>query len=144
MKQLLLNIQDRLNTECSFLKFIDFDEGQLDYYAERPPVDFPCVLLDYVSGDFTNTAGYKQQGIGMIVITIADIKLTNSSAKAPQVQKDAALKILDYKENIHHYLHGWNPFAGHGKLIRTNERKQQRDDSIKVWKITYSIGLNNI
>jgi len=143
MKQILLNIQERLNTQCKFLKFIDFDEGQLDYYNEHPPVAFPCALIDCISSDFEDLGLTTQQGVATIVITLADLKLTNSSAKAPQNQKDKALEIFDFKEEINKALHGWIPFFK-GKLIRKSYRKQKRDDGIKVWVITYTLALVNV
>ena len=42
MKQLLIDLQQRLLTEVPELKYVDLDWGQLSYYFPNPPVQWPC------------------------------------------------------------------------------------------------------
>ena len=46
MDQIFSAVQSRLQQKVSELKWIDFDFGQLDAYELRPPVQFPCALID--------------------------------------------------------------------------------------------------
>ena len=53
MKEILQNIQNRLST-ITEIRYIDEDWGQLDYYSQNMPVQWPCCLIDIQSGNFSN------------------------------------------------------------------------------------------
>lgn len=44
MKDIILAIQEKLNSQVADLKYIDKDWGQLDY--DQPPVKYPFCLID--------------------------------------------------------------------------------------------------
>ena len=137
MKDILIDIQNRLKSEISALKYIDEDWGQLSMV--NPPVKFPCALIDISGFQFTQDGNKQQEGLGSIYVTVADIRLTNSSAKAPANQKTAAFKIFDLIDSIHHILHGYTG-GDYSSLIRTNVGKVARNDQVKEYKITYTVG----
>jgi len=43
MKNLYNELITGIKTDCSFVRFIDIDNGQLE--EENPPVSYPCVLI---------------------------------------------------------------------------------------------------
>ena len=46
MEQVFLAVQAQLTSKVSELEWIDLDFQQLDSYELRPPVLFPCALID--------------------------------------------------------------------------------------------------
>jgi hypothetical protein len=128
------------------IKHIDEDWGQLDFYTENPPVKFPCVLLEIQQVPW-NTEGNKvQDGIMNISITVADMKLSNTSYNAPTTQKTHAAAIWTILQNIHKALHGWRPVITTGtplpdfkSLTRISTRKIKRDDGIRQFEVVYAV-----
>ncbi len=150
MKVILQNIQTILAT-IPELKYIDEDWGQLDDYSPNPPTQFPLVLLDIgslqysdISKDRSAIPVNRQMATGTIVLSIANLKLTNTSFKAPQTQKNAAWSIWDIIEKVHQKLHGISVESSVGAMMRTAMRKVKRDDGIQEYEVTYTIGMTNV
>ena len=136
MKAVLQNIQTILS-KIPELKYIDEDWGQLDDYSPNPPTQFPLVLIDIgslqysdISKDRSLTPINRQMSTGTIVLSIANLKLTNTSARTPQSQKDVSWSIWDIIEDVHKKLHGICVEGSAGAMMRTNMRKVKRDDGI--------------
>jgi len=150
MKEFLMATQAQLETVAT-IKYIDEDWGQLDDYSSHPPVKWPCCLIDLQGADFSNIGidrakqpQNRQEATGIVVFNFATVRLTNSSAKAPAGQKQAAWAIYDLIEEAHKVLQGFAPIQGSGKLIRTSMRKVNRDDGIKQIRVFYSLGMHNV
>lgn len=133
------------------LKYIDEDWGQLDDYSPNPPTQFPLVLIDVgtmqysdIGRDRTAVPENRQMAVGTIVLSIACLKLTNTSYKAPQQQKDDAWHIWDIIQLVHAKIHGKSVTGCAGAMLRTNMRKVKRDDGIQEFEITYKVGLSNV
>lgn len=150
MRVFLQAIQTQIAT-IPELKYVDEDWGQLDNYSPNPPTMFPFVLIDISALNFSNIGMDKtaipitrQMAEGRITLTIANLKLTNTSGFAPQNQKDTAWHIWDIIENVHQKVQGFNPTEKSGGLIRTGLQRMVRDDGIQEYKVTYTIGLTNV
>lgn len=150
MKAFLETLQTKLAT-LTALKYIDEDWGQLDSYSPHPPAKFPCALIDITSMNFSDigkdTADNpinRQLGNGIVTFIIADEKLSNTSFKAPQTQKNNAWSIWAIIEDLHKLVHGYKPIANSGALMRTGIKRVRRDDGIQEYQITYSIGFGNV
>lgn len=151
MTDILLSIQDKLIQEVSALKYVDEDWGQLDDYGPNAPVQWPCSLIDISAAQYTNLGQdrtavpvQRQEGTVMISISFANLKLTNSSAKAPMGQKQKAFILAGIVEDAHKVLQGFRPVEKQGVLIRSSFGKVKRDDGVQLYKIIYSIGLHNV
>ena len=149
-KEVLQNIQDILST-IPKLKYIDEDWGQLDDYSPNPPTQFPLALIDIgslqysdIGRDRSTIPQNRQMATGTIVVSIANLKLTNTSAKAPQTQKDQAWSIWDIIQSVHEKLHGIVVGGSAGAMMRTAMRKVKRDDGIQEYEVTYTIGMSNV
>jgi hypothetical protein len=149
-KQVLKSIQDILTT-IPELKYIDEDWGQLDDYSPNPPTQFPLALIDIgslqfsdIGRDATASPQNRQMATGTIVISIANLKLSNTSARAPQSQKNNAWSIWDIVQSVHEKLHGVKVESSAGAMMRTAMRKVKRDDGIQEYEITYTIGVTNV
>lgn len=149
-KVVLKSIQDIL-AAIPALKYVDEDWGQLDDYSPHPPTQFPLALIDIGSLQYSNigkdrtaTPQNRQMATGTIVISIANLKLTNTSARAPLTQKNQAWSIWDIVESVHTKLHGIAVGGSAGAMMRTAMRKVKRDDGIQEYEVTYTIGVTNV
>lgn len=150
MKAVLESIQKRLAV-IPELKYIDEDWGQLDDYSPHPPTQFPLVLIDIGSLEFSHIGTDKkivpqnrQMATGTIVISIANLRLTNTSFKAPKQQKNNVWDIWNIIECVHQQVHGFKPDCNSGAMMRTNLRRIKRDDGIQEYEATYTIGVTNV
>jgi len=102
MDILLTDVQDRLTSQVTELKYVDEDWGQLDDYSPNFPVKWPCVLVDCFSANYENMGKKGQLGLAVIRVQVADVKLSNSSAKAPTGQKSCLrTKLLEILKATH-------------------------------------------
>lgn len=150
MKQILQNIQTRLS-EIEELKYIDEDWGQIDYYSPNMPVKWPCCLIDIQSGQFTNISKDfsknpkdRQRGSFAVKITLANLKLSNTSFRAPQEQKDRAWAIFELMEKIHQKLHGFSPNENCSNMLRLSFGRAQRDDGVQEYAVIYEFEAHNV
>lgn len=150
MKQFLENTQVKIS-EVPGIAYIDEDWGQLDDYSPNTPVKWPCCLIDITNVDFSDIGidrkampHNRQEGTGNITITFANLKLTNTSFKAPQGQKDDARAILDLIELTHAKIQGFAPVIGSGRLMRKSFKRIKRDDGIQQYQVVYTIGMHNL
>lgn len=147
MQDLLQNITDQAATTPG-INYSDENWGQLLYYGKECPVKWPCVLVDFGGGQFSNN-GYDyraddltQQGTISIEITVANIKLTNSSTRAPLNQKTKAFDIWKIVDDVHKVLQGFKPLGNSGALVRTSMQSVKRDDGVQEKRIIYSLGVS--
>lgn len=150
MIDFLLGIQTNLGEVHEF-NYVDEDWGQLDDYSPHPPVKWPCVLIDIQGVDFSNIGSnrqavpvLRQQGTGTIILKFANLKLTNSSGKAPLSQKQKAWSLLELVEEAHKKIQGMRPVENGGNLVRTSLRRIKRDDGIQQYQVIYSIAFNDV
>jgi hypothetical protein len=151
IKDILEAIQKKIE-EAETKFFVDEDWAQLDVDAINPPVKFPCVLIDVsdigfsnIGQDRTQTPRQRQNGLLTIRLTVAAKKLSNTSGKAPQSQKDNAWKIYGYLEEIHKLLHGWCPVPQKsGKLERRSFNGISNQSGVQQKTVDYNLGVVNV
>lgn len=150
MKTLLEKIQQKVS-EIAELKHIDENWGQLDYYSPNIPVQYPCALIDVQQVQFTNLGKditkkplQRQIGTVQIKITVANMRLSNSSMQAPRRQKEEVWAIWGIIEKIHQQLHGVSLLPNVSPLIRTSQNRTLRDDGLQEYEVYYSCEIQNI
>ncbi|MGJ5643221.1 hypothetical protein [Formosa sp. S-31] len=150
MDTVIKSIQDKI-TSLPEVKYVDEDWGQLDYYSPNFPVQWPCVLIDITNAQFENigkdrsaTPVNRQTADTIVSLTIANMKLTNSSGRAPQLQKDTAFNIWALQQKIHEILQGWKPTESTGALTRRGFTRVKRDDGVQEYTVVYSLGMTNV
>lgn len=150
METYLTNIQNKI-AEIADLKYIDEDWGQLDYYSPNIPVKWPCCLIDMNNGDFSNigqdltkSPKNRQNGKLTVKLTFANMKLSNTSFKAPQSQKDKAWLIIGLIEEVHKKIHGFTPDANCSKMLRAGFAKVKRDDGVQEYSVYYTFEAMNV
>ncbi|MDK7376140.1 hypothetical protein QP519_11415 [Weeksella virosa] len=144
MEQILQNIQTILKEKFAY---VDENWGQLN--LPNPPVKYPCALIDCDNANFSNLVNdhrqqptLRQEGLINIEITIATLKLTNTSAHAPQTQRDKAWLIYELIQEAHKLLQG--QMVGNGKLVRTAQRRIRRADGMQEHRIIYTLAAHDI
>lgn len=149
MEEIILNIQNKIKE--AGVKYVDEDWGQLNLFQNDILVQYPCCLFDITDGSFDNigqnrtkTPKERQLGRFSLELCIADLKLSNTSGKAPLSQKLGAWKIHELIQNIHDKLQGFSPAENCSKLIRKSYKKVRRDDGVQEYRIIYDFEAGNI
>lgn len=132
IKPILLDVQQRLGSEVPELAYVDKDWGQLSY--EKPPVKWPCALLDVKNVTFTQEGRGVQMADTQIIVTVANMRLVASSLAAPKAED--AYRIIELLDRIHAALHLFTAGA-YSPLFRTNLRKVVADSSKECYEMTY-------
>ncbi|KMQ70230.1 hypothetical protein [Chryseobacterium koreense] len=149
METILTNIQQEL-TKVPALKYIDENWGQLTFYGSNIPVQWPCCLIGMQSAQFSDIGMdrsakpvNRQEGNLTFEITIAKQKLTNTSLKAPNLQKIQAFEIWEIVEKVHETLQGFKPLPNCGKMVRTGFNSVRRDDGVQEIRVIYTAGIHD-
>lgn len=150
MDAIINGVQEKIKVVPG-IKYVDEDWGQLDYYSPNFPVQWPCVLIDVSEADFRDIGKdlnklpqNRQTAEVNITLTVANLRLTNSSGKASRFQKEAVRSIHKLIEDIHKAIHGKKAHEKSGALIRKSMRRVKRDDGVQEYNITYKMPIKNI
>ena len=142
--QLFIAIQERLKDKLgTILKWIDQNFGQLDIDATRPPVNFPCALIDLTGFSFEDYPNGKQKANGRLVISLSTAPFSYSNAVTPMPQREKALEYYEIEHSIHKALHNWIPVPGMEKLLRRTMDKQEREDSLRERVLVFECGYTD-
>lgn len=134
MKQIFLNIQERIADQVPTLRYIDKNWGQLN--IPQPPVQWPCCLIDLDSIDYSQATDRCRLSEASISLTVADQHTVRSSAKAPS--KSNAYDILDVITAIIEALEGYRVPDTTQALTRTRLQKTYSDQSYDVYTLTFT------
>lgn len=147
--EILKAIQNKIS-EIPQIKYVDEDWGQLNLYGLDVPVKFPCALFDIKDGGFENmgndrrqTPSQRQLGRFTLDLAVGNLKLTNTSGRAPQSQKSKAWEIHTLIKLVHEKLQGFSPRADCSKLIRMSAQRIRRDDGVQEYHILYGFEITD-
>jgi len=137
MKKIYELIANRLK-EIEEIRFIDMDNGQLDYYEYRAAVDFPACLIsiDYPSCDNIGLTGAQQCHVNIGIRLVAQV-FDDTNIAAPEDVRNRALAIYDIMDKIQESLQWWKPDEFLSKLTRKNATREKREDGLMVLNINY-------
>ena len=145
---LLIALQDRLKAKVPAIRWIDQDTGQLEVQAERPPVSFPCVLIDFENFLFEDAGEAIQFASGTVLLRLAWPPFSQTNNVTPAEWKEKGLAYYDIEWAIYKALHGWKPGATtplpeggrYGYMMRVSSETEKRDmDILRVRALRYSI-----
>jgi hypothetical protein len=140
MKALFLALTARLKSQVAALLWIDLDTGQLEHYEGRPPVVFPCALIDIEYPNCEDLDSASQKVNASITIRLAFEQMGETNTAAPDLIRARALGILDTVASIQTALQGWNT-TDFNELSRDSVKTEKREDPLKVYNIVYSTTL---
>ncbi len=106
---MLLAIQEKVKTEMPEIKWCDQDLQQLeDFEGERPPVSFPCLLVDFLDADFDQQGQHVQWGKQVIQLKLGYNTYTSSAAATPVKQIQQALYFYELEKLLYQVFQGWD------------------------------------
>lgn len=133
-------VMNRLKELVPEINWIDFDLGQLEAFdGVRPPVEWPCLLIDFNNTEFDPRQGYQDGNVNML-LRLAFDQYQHTDSEMPQPVLEQALTQFEIEHKVHQALQAWaaggllvNP------LIRLNAASEKRsDDNFRVRRLAYT------
>lgn len=137
-KEIFIAVCDYLKEEVPELKWIDAEDGQLST-NERPPVAFPCCLIDMAYSACNTLTGAKQQVTVQLQLRVAFMSDGSTNTAAPLMVREHALKRMDILEKIHRALQWWTNGRMFMPMRRIRVTSERRADGIKVYNMLYQM-----
>lgn len=137
--QILLDLQERIETEVPEIRYIDQDLGQLGQTDEdnRPPLSYPAVLIDFPASQYSELASSNQLGNILISFQLIFAPYSQTWNQAPLEVRKKGLEYLDIEQKLHNALQGWS-LEYFVKLSRTTVQSQNNNDiGLRVRNLTY-------
>ena len=136
MREIFQNLSDRLMT-VDGIKWVDLDTGQLDYYAQRPAVAFPAILVKIGYPQCRDVSGSAQLVHATIRLRVVFTPMGETYSAAAEDVKARALSIFDALEDVHRALQGWTGEGLFSQLSRQSVVAEDRRDGYAVYAVTY-------
>jgi hypothetical protein len=136
-KYIYNNLCARLEAEAPSLRLITWDDGQLNMYNERPPLVYPCCLIDIQYPVCQDLDGTNQLVTVNILLKLAFQPMGESTAKTPAKVRVRALEIFDRVEEVHEALQGNTLGDTVSEISRRRAVKSVRKDGTIVFTLTY-------
>lgn len=142
--QLYAALVARLKEKVPQIRWIDMDLSQLEGYEERPPVAWPCLLIDFTTTTYNQEQQQVQWGDVSIQLRLGFAPFSQSSGTAPQAVQEKALQFWELEMKIYQALQGWCP-AGNicQPLTRVSAATERRDDPIRVRSMIFSTAFED-
>ncbi len=118
-------IANHLREKVPALKTIDADKGQLANPEKAFPIDYPAVLIDLDSVDWSDLGKMVQKGKSKIAVTVAVLPTKHSHQTSPTL--DDFVIEMDVINEVYAALNG---FMG---LARGKTYRQKRWDTIQAY-----------
>ena len=138
IKDVLIAVKTALQG-VSELRYAGEDWGQIDYFR-KPPVKFPCALIDVEEVDYSDDAPRYQQGDGLLTIRVADIRMVNDSFQSPPSKHEFG--IFDLLQSVYKALQGLSGDT-FSPLTRTKLFRARRDDSIREYRLLFKFSFTD-
>ena len=165
IQQRIVSIKDTNNNEV--MKYTAQDVGQLENYivsqngGGKPPVDFPCALIDLAEAKYTDMSDRCQMGTMIVAIRLAFPPMFGTSETTSQKFRQKALQSYELEHAVNQVMHGWAPQSvdvvneldevetidltnTFGSFSRISASTEQRSDFIRVRTLVYSIGIQDM
>ena len=163
---LFLAIQNRIGaildgSNNPIFTFINQDLGQLEDASKginRPPVSWPCALIDIDDSNYKQLGENTQNGSVNICIRIGFPPFSSTEIKVPAAYRNKALYYYDLEYAVVKALHGWSPGVTvidsngpvtadlsdiFGHLIRVRVTKEDRNDLLRVRCIYLTLSMDD-
>lgn len=146
--RLFMALQNKIITALPDIREVNFDIGQLNMPpGVRPPVSFPCVLIDFPD-TFYEQKQLKAQWANMIVsLRLGFATFSSTSSLAPEEVRTKGASYFDMEDELYLALQDFKYEYEPGKFLlmlpmkRTSAATEIREDGIRVrtigFKCTY-------
>lgn len=142
--RLLIAIKNKIFTDLPDspeepgIRYINQDLGQLDFYVQRPPVSWPCVLIDFTDTTYEQKQFKAQWGQMNITLRMGFDQWSDSSNLAPQEVEEKALRYFELENKLYKALQDWD---ADGllmvKMRRIGALSEQREDKYRVRRLSF-------
>jgi len=139
---IFLALQQHVQDTVTGIRHIDQDLGQLRT-GSRPPVAWPCLLIDFEAFTFGNMATDVQTANGTITFRIGFPPFSNSGQGTPTQYVKQAIAFYDLEWDLHRALQGWSPGDDYGHLSRISAATEKRTDHYRVRELRYSLAFED-
>jgi len=139
--EILLAIQARVAEKVPAIRYVDQDLGQLN--QPRPPVSWPCLLVDMEKFNYDNLAGNVQTALGTVVFRLGFPAASPSASLVNDETKTRALAFYDLEAELYRALQGWAPITTTGKFSRQTTTTQHRRDALRVREMTFTLSFED-
>ncbi len=141
---MLLSLIKRIAEKVPEIIWIDQDFGQLEHYDERPPVSFPCVLIDFNTTTYDQESQQEQIGNPNINFRLGFAPWSQSSNTAPQAVQEKALYFWELELKLYQALQGWNPVGDICQpLTRVSATTERREDPLRVRSLIFTTAFED-
>lgn len=131
----IVAVQDRLlELYPADIAYLAEDWGQLDFYNERPPVNFPCVLFDIEQAQFSDLTRKVQRGEAVLTLRVAHFDPVNVSALSPE--RERPFRMFALLRLIYSRLQGLGG-GSFSNLTRISLRRATREDAIREYVMQF-------
>ena len=139
----------------TYFKYVDQDLGQLENHNGdmRPPVMWPCVLIDIENETYKSLGENIQEGKLTVCLRIGFPPFSATSAATPVAYIQKAIYYYDLQQVLHQALQGVAP--GYivdgadllanvfGSYTHISAETEKRNDFIRVRVIKYTLGMDD-
>lgn len=137
--KLYIDLIDRIKELVPEIQWIDHDLGQLEAFdGDRPPVVFPCLLIDFSTTQFATHQGF-QDGNASVGLRLAFDQYQQTHADMPTQVQEQALEYYEIEHKLHQALQGWDDsgFLVNEMIRKSATSEQRQDDNFRVRRMVY-------
>jgi len=142
-----LSLSARILAQVPAIQWVDLDLGQLEHYDTRPPVQFPCVLVDYPDAAYKELGGGVQWGDVTVQLRLGFAPFSSANSAAPVSAQEQALQHYEIEQALYIAVQGWLSEYG-GNVIcephnRTRAATEQRTDPYRVRVLLFATAFED-
>lgn len=135
-KELFIAVCDRLKEAVPELRWIDADEGQLNV-SERPPVAFPCCLVEMSYPQCENHTAGTQRVRVQFALRVAFNCCAATNAAAPVAVREPSPATARYVAANSRSIAVVELRASDQSRARVRVTPERRSDGLKVYTAVY-------
>jgi hypothetical protein len=139
--QIFKAIQARIQQQVPAIKYIDQDLGQLT--QQRPPVSWPCALIDMDDFSYSCLSDNTQCATGTVTISLGWATHSGSAYNTPTEVTAQSLAYYELEWQLNKALHGWRPGAAFGSLARVAAATRKKTGGCRVRELCYSLAFED-
>ena len=138
MKDVFIDVEQHLHQIPGL--YVAEDWGQLNF--EKPPVNFPCALIDLGEAKYSQVGNRFQMAEATLNIILADVQFQGIVPTARERDRQRAFGIFNLIDKIHSRLHGQQGDR-YSPLTRLEVKKIMRPDLIREFVMVYRFGYTD-
>jgi hypothetical protein len=125
--QAFKNLQAHIKTQVPEVRWIDHDLGQLEVYDIKPPVTFPCVLIDFNQTSYEQMQLNRQLGNITFTLRIGFETFSTTANTAPADVIDKGLQFYELEQLLYEAVQDYDFGGLMQESTRVNTATERRD-----------------